>query len=128
MSRWPYVLIAAAAVAGAAGVIEAAIAAHRVADPRLVTSAQFLMRDGAAGIAIVAVARGAPRAASWFLAAAAILLFGTFLFCSDLSMRVFAAQALFPYAAPIGGTLMILAWLTTAATGIACCLRKPTTD
>ncbi len=52
MSRWAYVVTAVAGLAGAAGVIEAAAAAHRVSDPRLATSAHFLILNAAASIAI----------------------------------------------------------------------------
>ncbi len=122
MSRWSYALMAAAGLAGAAGVIEAAAAAHGVADPRLATSANFLMLDAAASMAIGAFALSAARGRSWFLAAATILLGGGLLFCADLSLRVFAAQRLFPFAAPLGGTLMIIGWLVAAATAIGCSL------
>jgi len=58
----------------------------------------------------------------WFLIAATVLLVGTLLFCGDLSLRAFGGQRLFPFAAPIGGSLMIAGWLIAAATGIVCCI------
>src|ERR1035437_5692230 len=36
------------------------------------------------------------------------------LFPADLSLRQFAGHSLFPYAAPTGGTLLILSWLALA--------------
>jgi len=125
MSRWPYALMAVAALAGGLGVIEAAAAAHRVADPHLATSANFLMLDATASIAILVFARDAARGGVWFLAAATILLGGGILFCSDLSLRALAAQRLFPFAAPVGGTLMIIGWLLAAATAAVCFVRSP---
>ncbi len=124
MSHWLYALMAVAALAGAAGVMEAAAAAHAVADPRLATSANLLMLDAAASIAIGAFGRGAGRATCWFLAAATTLLAGGVLFSTDISLRVFTAQRLFPFAAPIGGTLMILGWLLAAATAAVCLARR----
>jgi uncharacterized membrane protein YgdD (TMEM256/DUF423 family) len=39
------------------------------------------------------------------------------LFAGDLSLRHFADHALFPFAAPIGGTLLIVSWLVLAVAG-----------
>jgi uncharacterized membrane protein YgdD (TMEM256/DUF423 family) len=39
------------------------------------------------------------------------------LFAGDLSLRHFADHALFPFAAPIGGTLLIISWLVLAVAG-----------
>jgi uncharacterized membrane protein YgdD (TMEM256/DUF423 family) len=36
------------------------------------------------------------------------------LFAGDLTLKHFAGHSLFPLAAPIGGTLLILSWLTLA--------------
>ena len=43
-----------------------------------------------------------------------VLSAGAILFAGDLSARAFLGARLFPYAAPIGGSLMILAWLALA--------------
>ena len=125
MSRWPYALMTVAALAGGVGVMEAAAAAHRIADPHLTTSANFLMLDATASIAITAFARNAPRGSTWFLTAASILLGGGILFCADISSRAFAAERLFPLAAPIGGTLMIIGWLLTAIAAAVCLIKSP---
>ena len=42
------------------------------------------------------------------------LLIGTLMFAGDLTLRHFAGHALFPMAAPIGGTLLIAGWLVLA--------------
>lgn len=47
----------------------------------------------------------------------ALLIVGLALFCGDLFMRDMTGNRLFPYAAPTGGTAMILGWLVVAATG-----------
>ena len=36
------------------------------------------------------------------------------LFAGDLSLRQYAGHSLFPFAAPTGGTLLILSWLALA--------------
>jgi uncharacterized membrane protein YgdD (TMEM256/DUF423 family) len=48
------------------------------------------------------------------VAAGAALALGTLLFAGDLSSRAFAGGKLFPFAAPAGGSLMILAWIALA--------------
>lgn len=118
MSRSAYVLMALASAAGAAGVIESAAAAHGNHDPLLLSSAHFLMIDAAASIAITGFALNAPRGRPCFLIAAAILLGGGLLFCADLTTRVASGHHLFPFAAPIGGTAMILGWLVAAVAAI----------
>ena len=47
-----------------------------------------------------------------------VLLAGLSVFSGDLLMREFAGFRLFPMAAPIGGSLMIVGWLGTAASGL----------
>jgi len=121
MARCAYALTALASCAGAAGVIEAAAAAHGHSEPLLVTSAHFLLITAAASIALNAFGLNAPSGRRWFLAAAFILLGGGILFCADLSVRALAGHRLFPFAAPTGGTLMIVGWIV-AATAALCCL------
>lgn len=118
MSRGAFVLMALASAAGAAGVIESATAAHGNPNPLLVTSSHFLMIDAAAAIAIAGFALNAPRGRLCFLIAAAILLCGGLLFCADLTTRVASGHRLFPFAAPISGTLMIVGWLVAAVAAL----------
>ncbi|WP_043062623.1 DUF423 domain-containing protein [Brucella anthropi] len=47
----------------------------------------------------------------------ALLVIGLALFCGDLFMRDMTSDRLFPMAAPIGGSLMILGWLAVAVAG-----------
>ena len=119
MRSWTYCLVALAALAGAAGVIEAAMVAHATTDPLIQTSANFLQLNAAAVIAIAAVAQAAPFRRRAFLVAGSILLGGSALFCGDLTARALSTQRLFPFAAPIGGTSMILGWIATALAGLA---------
>ena len=39
---------------------------------------------------------------------------GAILFSAELAMHVFTGERIFPFAAPIGGTTMILSWLALA--------------
>jgi len=113
--KWPHALVLLAALTGAAGVSEAAYAAHGSPDPLLQTSSHFLLVHAAAVIAIAAFAGSAPFKSRPILLADSLLLFGTILFCGDLSARAMLGTKLFPFAAPIGGTSMILGWLGLAA-------------
>jgi len=119
MSRWRNILVGSAALSGAAGVAEAAAAAHAVADPLLKTSADFLIVNAAAVIAVSAFAIGADYRGFWVLAAASTLLLGGFLFCGELTAHVLVTRSQIPLMAPIGGILMILGWLAVAAVAFA---------
>ncbi len=106
--------MALAALTGAAGVMEAAYAAHGSADPLLQTSSNFLLFHAAAVIGVASFVRAAPHRSNIMPAAGLVLLLGTILFCGDLSIRALTHSHLFPFAAPIGGTSMIAGWLGTA--------------
>ena len=118
--------LAAAALAGLAGALGvglAAISAHGPSNVSsgglLTTAANFLLIHAVATLALAALALAAPRRGGWFLCAAALFLLGGFLFCGDLSVRALASERLFPMAAPIGGSLLILGWATTAIAAVA---------
>ena len=113
-SRQLRILIILAAVMGADGVILAAASAHQADATRLALASSMLLFHSSAVLAVVALAeRGIVHvqigiAAAWgFVIAAA-------LFAGDLSLRQFAGHNLFPFAAPTGGTLLILSWLALA--------------
>jgi uncharacterized membrane protein YgdD (TMEM256/DUF423 family) len=110
---------AVAALAGAAGVILAAAAAHGAPRPLLNIAAGFLLIHAVAVLALAGLALAAPRRGGWFLFAAALLLGGGFLFCGDLSVRAFSDGRLFPMAAPAGGVLLILGWAVAAIAALA---------
>ncbi len=114
IEKWASFLVALAAVAGAAGVTEAAYAAHGSADPLLQTSSHFLLLHAAAVIAVTGFAQSFQPASRFLLLTGSLLLLGTLLFCGDLSVRAFTSTRLFPMAAPLGGTTMIAGWLGTA--------------
>jgi uncharacterized membrane protein YgdD (TMEM256/DUF423 family) len=93
---------------GAAGVALAALAAHKDGGELGRTASLFLMIHAAALVGVAAHAARAPRA---LLVAGYTLALGTLLFSGDLTSLVFYGARLFPYAAPIGGSLMIFSWL-----------------
>ena len=73
----------------------------------------------ALALAVIGFGGGRVEAAAGRLvhAAGALFLAGTILFCGVLYIRAFGGGGLFPMAAPIGGTLLILGWLAVAAIG-----------
>jgi uncharacterized membrane protein YgdD (TMEM256/DUF423 family) len=106
-----------AGLAGAAGVALAAAGAHGAAYSALTPAAQFLLMHAAAALAISAIAVRASHPGA-FLVAALVLLVGVTLFSGDITARTFWGDRLFPMAAPIGGTTMIIGWLILSGAGI----------
>jgi uncharacterized membrane protein YgdD (TMEM256/DUF423 family) len=100
---------------GASGVALAAADAHIDGGELARTASLFLILHAAALVAV-----SAHRADPWPTVSGLALAAGATLFSADLSTRAFFGARLFPYAAPIGGSLMILAWLALAlAFGLA---------
>jgi uncharacterized membrane protein YgdD (TMEM256/DUF423 family) len=113
MTRPPLVLAALAALMGSAGVALAAASVHLSGGELAERGAVFLILHAVAALAIAAHARIAPTRA--LLAAGFIMEAGASLFAADLAYHAFAGARLFPFAAPIGGSAMILSWLALAA-------------
>lgn len=105
--------IFAGGLAGAAGVALSAAAAH-TGGHDIGIAASFLVMHAPALLAIGLFPRNRLLAAG-----GAILLVGLLLFCGDLAMRDFAGHRLFPMAAPIGGSALILGWLVVAASAFS---------
>jgi len=104
-----------AALMGAGGVALAAASTHAGGGDLGRTASEFLILHAAALVGVAANARSAtgPRTMR-LIAAGAALALGTLLFAGDLSSRAFAGERLFPFAAPAGGSLMILGWIALA--------------
>jgi uncharacterized membrane protein YgdD (TMEM256/DUF423 family) len=115
-------MIAAAGLAGSAGIGEAALAAHGLdsgnSSASLQTSANFLLLHATAIVAITSFAHTSERFPRYFLSAAFVLLLGTIIFCGDLTLRALAGSRLFVMAAPLGGSLLIAGWLFLAIIAI----------
>jgi uncharacterized membrane protein YgdD (TMEM256/DUF423 family) len=125
LRKWAFGLIAFGGLAGATGIILAALAAHGSGGPLLETAANFLLMHAPAIVAIAVAAILAPRSGRWFVSAAVLILLGSVLFCGDLALRALAAIRAFPMAAPIGATLMILGWVQLVAASLKELAAKP---
>ncbi|MFI0844014.1 DUF423 domain-containing protein [Mesorhizobium sp. IMUNJ 23232] len=105
------ILIFIAGLAGAAGVALSAAAAH-AGGQNLQTAATFLLVHAPALLGAALLAGRTARFSGFVLAA------GLALFCGDLLSRDFLGDRLFPYAAPVGGMLLIGGWLVLAASAV----------
>jgi uncharacterized membrane protein YgdD (TMEM256/DUF423 family) len=108
-----------AALMGAGGVALAAAAEHAAGGEFARTASLFLILHAGA-----LLAASAHRATRGLTIAGFALGAGAILFAADLASRAFLGARLFPFAAPIGGSLMILAWLALA-TAFAFAPRRP---
>ena len=113
-SRLFRILIILAGVMGADGVILAAASAHQGDATRLVPASSMLLFHATAVLAVVALIERGVIHARIGLAGAFGFVVAAALFAGDLTLRHFAGHGLFPFAAPTGGTLLIVSWLTLA--------------
>ena len=95
---------------GASGVVLAAAASHG-GDTQILGSASTMCLAHAPVLLALYLARGAFRTATL---AELILGLGTIVFAADLVWRHYLGDRIFPMAAPLGGSLMILAWIAVA--------------
>jgi uncharacterized membrane protein YgdD (TMEM256/DUF423 family) len=108
------ILIIMAAIMGADGVILAALSAHQADATRLGPASSMLLFHSLAVLGTVALAeRGVIHAQIGIVAAWGFVIAAA-LFATDLTLRQYGAQNLFAFAAPAGGTLLILSWLALA--------------
>ena len=115
VSAGPMGLAALSGLLGATGVALAAIAAHRLESPTLVTASNMLMVHAAAGLGLAAlVAQTGSRALA---IASFVLLTGVSLFSSAVVFHAVNGSHIFPGAAPFGGSLTIATW---AVIGLIC--------
>jgi uncharacterized membrane protein YgdD (TMEM256/DUF423 family) len=105
-------LLVAAGICGALGVAAAARASHG-GDENLGIAANFLLLHAPVliGLSLMAANRVA-------VVAGIVLLGGIAVFAGDLAARSLLGGALFPMAAPIGGSGLIGGWMLVAAAGI----------
>jgi uncharacterized membrane protein YgdD (TMEM256/DUF423 family) len=113
-----------AGLMGAAGVALAAMAAHAAAGAGLDAAAHMLLFHAAAVLAGTALMESGRlwRLALWLALAAWVA--GSALFSADIALRAAIGQRLFPMAAPIGGTALIVAWLALSAAAIGGAARR----
>ncbi|WP_018265105.1 MULTISPECIES: DUF423 domain-containing protein [Methylosinus] len=119
MQRPSLLIVFLAALSGAAGVALAAASAHISNAANLETASRFLMIHAAAALGLGALLATKPPLARWLGGASFALIAGVALFSGDLAARSFTGDRLFPYAAPIGGSLTIGSWLALAIWALA---------
>ncbi len=108
---------------GAAGVLLAALGAHG-GDLVHLASASSMLLFHAPVILTLALLRNRELVQQQLATAAAVgFVAGAALFASDLTVRDLLGHALFPFAAPTGGTTLIVSWLLLAVAGLAA--RRP---
>ena len=115
MRKWVRASATLAGLTGAGGLILAAADAHLVPDTRLHTAANLMLLHAVAAIALINLALAVPRRGIWFVSAAGMLLSGSVIFGCDLTLRALLATRPFPMAAPLGGSLLILGWISLGA-------------
>lgn len=106
------ILIAAGGLCGALGVAFSAMAAHR-GGAFTGTAASFLLMHAPVFLAVGLV--GGNRI---LRAGGLVLLVGLVVFSGDLLARDLLGSRLFPFAAPVGGTLLMVGWLAIAASAL----------
>jgi uncharacterized membrane protein YgdD (TMEM256/DUF423 family) len=114
MKRAPIVLAGVAALMGAGGVALAAAGVHANGGELAERGALFLLLHAAAALAIAAHARIATASARALLVVGFVMEAGAVLFSAELAMHALTGERIFPFAAPIGGTTMMLSWVALA--------------
>lgn len=77
----------------------------------------LLFHASAVLAAVGLIERGLVHGAAGLAAAFGFVLAAA-LFAGDLTLRQYAGRSLFPFAAPTGGTLLILSWLVLSAAAL----------
>ena len=113
-SRLFRILVILAAIMGADGVILAAASAHQPDAARLASASSMLLFHATAVLAAASLIERGIIHARIGVAAAFGFVIAAALFAGDLTMRQYAGHSLFPFAAPTGGTLLIVSWLLLA--------------
>jgi uncharacterized membrane protein YgdD (TMEM256/DUF423 family) len=113
-SRLFRILVILAGVMGADGIILAAASAHQPDAARLAAASSMLLFHATAVLAVVALAERGVIHIQIGIAAAFGFVVAATLFAGDLTLRQYSGHSLFSFAAPTGGTLLIVSWLTLA--------------
>ena len=113
------ILIALAGLMGAAGVVLAAAGAHGRPGAGLDSAGYLLLIHAAAVIAGAAALRSGLMLRPLGLIVLWGFVAGAGLFAADVAARAYLGHRLFPFAAPAGGSLLILAWLALVAAALA---------
>jgi uncharacterized membrane protein YgdD (TMEM256/DUF423 family) len=112
-------LIALAGIMGAAGIMLTAAAAHSKPGVGLESAGYLLLIHAVAVIAGFAALRFGLLLRPLGLMVLGGFVLGAALFAADVTARAYLGGRLFPFAAPTGGMIMILAWLALIAAALA---------
>jgi len=112
------ILVVLTGLMGAAGVVLAAASAHQPDATRLASASSMLLFHGPAVLAAVLLAERGVIHRQLGLAAAFGFVIAAALFAADMTLRQYAGHSLFSFAAPTGGTLLIVSWLVLAMSAI----------
>ena len=118
MTRLSRILIALAGVMGADGVILAAASAHQADAARLLAASSMLLFHATAILGCAALAERGLVHPRLGIAAGFGFVVASVLFAGDLTLRQYAGHGLFAFAAPTGGTLLIVGWLLLALSAV----------
>jgi uncharacterized membrane protein YgdD (TMEM256/DUF423 family) len=113
------ILLAFAALMGAAGIVLAAASAHGKPGVGLDSAGYLLLIHAVTVLAATALIRAGVFYRPLALASLWGFIAGSTLFAADVAARAYAGGKLFPMAAPTGGTIMIVSWLVLAAAALA---------
>ena len=83
----------------------------------------MLMIHAGAVVATLAHAARAAKYGGW-IAAAALMLASVSLFSGDIAVNTLLGFHLFPMAAPVGGSLLILSWIALAIVALAAAFSR----
>jgi uncharacterized membrane protein YgdD (TMEM256/DUF423 family) len=119
----PFLILTWAGLAGAAGVALAAAAAHKVESPALATAAMILTIHAAAAVGLTSIGMRMPYAKLW-AGVTLLMLAAASLFSAEVALFTLMGRHIFPYAAPTGGSLLILSWLIVTGLAVAGWLRN----
>ena len=103
---------------GAAGIVLAALGAHGNDLPHLATASSMLLFHAPVILAVALLLDRQLVQRRLAIASAIGCAAGATLFASDLTVRDLAGHALFPMAAPSGGTILIASWMLLAIAGL----------
>ena len=113
------ILIALAGVMGAAGIMLTAAGAHSKPGVGLDAAGYLLLIHAVAVIAGAAAIRQGLVLRPLGVVVLWGFVVGAGLFAADVAARAYLGSRLFPFAAPAGGSLLILAWLALIVAALA---------
>lgn len=112
LSRMRPLLLILSGLFGACGVGLAAAAAHVSGASNLLAPASSIALAHAPAVLVLYLAHEKVKTATL---SGLVIAVGTLLFCTDLVVKQFTGNSLFPMAAPTGGVMMMAGWLVLAA-------------